>query len=243
MNQTKSGFARQERKPRKPPDKFSPAILSIILTRLIIFCGRLLLVNGFHAHKLSDFTGSIRWTTSLGIFAHNSSNLGFEYNHHFARANNSSDIGFGYNHHFARTYNLSDLAGTIEWTPGSGFFAHKNSNFASSKRWTTSSGIFVHNSSDLDFRSINLSQKQTTLANSRAPKNGHQARVSSRTKIATCLQESNHETTICQSTDILLRVCEGESCYSQAPSSDKSILVTSYNDLIPARDQVSVCCK
>ena len=39
MNKFKSGFARGGQKLRKPPDKFSPAILSIILTWLVIFCG------------------------------------------------------------------------------------------------------------------------------------------------------------------------------------------------------------
>ena len=39
MNKFKSGFARGGRKLGKPPDKFSPAILSIILTWLVIFCG------------------------------------------------------------------------------------------------------------------------------------------------------------------------------------------------------------
>ena len=40
MNKIKSGFALRGQKLRKPPDKFLPAISSIILTWLVIFCGR-----------------------------------------------------------------------------------------------------------------------------------------------------------------------------------------------------------
>ena len=109
----------------------------------------------------SDFASSKRWTTSSGI-----------------SANNSSDLGFRFNHHFAESNNLSDLAGTIEWTLSSGFAAHfgvsariraltnnssdlgsrYNHHFAQSnniseltgsKGWTSSSGFFAYKNSDM----------------------------------------------------------------------------------------------
>lgn len=123
--------------------------------------GYLPTVNRCHVHKLSNFTSSIKWTTSLVTAAHNSSNL-----------------SFGFNQSFAKSNKLSNLVGTIGLTSSASFAPYILTYLLRSEPSRLIQAILVSDT-------IIISQDQTTLANSRAPKDGHQARVSSRTKIAT----------------------------------------------------------
>ena len=69
------------------------------------------------SNNISKLTGTIEWIPSSGLFAHN-----------------SSDLGFGFNHHFVKAKNISDFVGSIGWTSSSGFATHKIINLAGSIR-------------------------------------------------------------------------------------------------------------
>jgi hypothetical protein len=94
---------------------------------------------------------------------------------------NSSDLDFGFNQSFAESNNLSNLAGTIEWTPSLGFAAH----FGFSARIRA----LTNNSSNLGSRYNHHFAQSNNIS---------KLAVSLHTKIATCFQETNHKTTICQ---------------------------------------------
>ena len=44
------------------------------------------------SNNIGKLVGTIEWIPSSGLFAHNSSDLGFGFNHHFAKAKNISNL-------------------------------------------------------------------------------------------------------------------------------------------------------
>ena len=165
MNKIKSGFALRGQKLRKPPDKFSPAILSIILTWLVIFCdGQFDLAKTWLASTMSQeqeartawFASNMSQEQEVPSGTQNqildnypAPQQDTQPNRHSTQPTSllqqciSAREGEALNSNSIMNNNI-ELSGTIRWTTSSGLSAYNNSDLACTIWWTTISPFLAH---------------------------------------------------------------------------------------------------